>query len=110
MAGGAMGDVVREIRESYGYGSASFRRVLAQLVPFPERRGLGRGSTPTSTRPIASWWTTTGSSRPGKACIWTASFNEMTCFAELSSGKFSGYVKILRQNSTVYIWFGLIFA
>lgn len=29
MAGGAMGDVVREIGESYGYGSASFRRVLA---------------------------------------------------------------------------------
>jgi hypothetical protein len=29
MAGGAMGDVVREIGESYGYGSAGYRRVLA---------------------------------------------------------------------------------
>lgn len=29
MAGGAMGDVVREIGESYGYGTTTYRRVLA---------------------------------------------------------------------------------
>lgn len=29
MAGGAMGDVVREIGESYGYGTVTYRRILA---------------------------------------------------------------------------------
>jgi len=29
MAGGAMGDVVREIGESYGYGTVAYRRILA---------------------------------------------------------------------------------